>query len=70
MNLKLYVAFFLVILAVIFVFQNFEVVEISFLFWTARMSRALLILLILVIGIVIGWSMCGYAGYRRRRPGQ
>lgn len=45
----------LIALVVIFVLQNTQVVEFHFLAWTISMSRALLLLLTFVIGIVVGW---------------
>ncbi len=50
--------FFLAVLAfllLLFVLQNIAPVEIQFLFWSARMSRSILMLAMLLIGIVIGW---------------
>jgi len=38
----------------IFVFQNTQVVEVKFLFWTLTMSRALVLLITLAIGLVGG----------------
>lgn len=42
------------ILGVVFIAQNTEVVEISFLFWTISISRALMVLVVLTIGIMLG----------------
>ena len=42
------------ILVVIFILQNTEIVEISFLFWTISISRALVVLLVFIIGIIVG----------------
>lgn len=42
-------------LVVIFVLQNTQVVEVRFLFWTLSMSRALMLLGTLAIGLVGGW---------------
>jgi len=39
----------------LFVFQNIGVVEIRFLFWSASVSRSLLLLIVLVVGVVVGW---------------
>lgn len=43
-------------LLVVFVAQNYETVEIKFLFWAFTTSRAIILFLTLVIGIVMGWS--------------
>ena len=44
----------LLALVVIFVLQNTEVVEVRLLAWTISMSRALMILATLLIGVVAG----------------
>ncbi len=42
------------ILMVIFIFQNIDVVVINFLFWSLSISRALMIFLVFLMGIVLG----------------
>ena len=41
----------------VFVVQNTQVVEVNFLFWTLSMSRALILLITLAIGLVGGWML-------------
>lgn len=41
----------------VFVVQNTQVVEVKFLVWTLSMSRALLLLITLAIGLVGGWLL-------------
>ena len=60
MNLKLILIFSLIALGAIFIVQNVEIVELSFLFWTISMSRALMFVFLLIIGIVIGWLLHGH----------
>lgn len=67
MNIKLIFILILTGLAVIFIIQNVAPAEITFLFWSMSMSRALLIFFVLVIGIVIGWFLHSYYGYRRTK---
>ena len=55
--------------ALVFIIQNVAAVEVNFLLWTVSMSRALLILFTLAIGILIGWIMHSYYSYRRSKPG-
>jgi uncharacterized integral membrane protein len=43
------------LLLVIFAVQNYEIVKIQFLFWSFQTSRAIVILLTLFTGIIIGW---------------
>lgn len=65
MNLRLALILILSSLAVVFVAQNTVVVEISFLYWRASMSSALLIFFTLVIGFILGWFLHGYLLYRK-----
>jgi len=51
------------ILVVLFTLQNTETVPISFLFWEFRISRALMILMIFVVGVLVGIS----SNYLKRR---
>jgi putative membrane protein len=44
-------------LVLIFVFQNIQVVEVRFLFWTVSMSRALILIGTLAIGLIGGWLL-------------
>lgn len=62
-NLKVYAGLGLLILVVLFTLQNTETVPISFLFWEFRISRALMILMIFVIGVLVGIS----SNYLKRR---
>jgi len=67
MNLKMLIVLILAGLAVLFIIQNVAVVEIQLLFWAVQISRSLLILLLLAIGIIIGWFLHGYVRHRRNR---
>jgi len=68
MNVRAALTLLLTVLSVVFVLQNTEVVGIRFLFWTLSMSRVLLVLLFLAVGVLIGWLLHGLldAGRRRR----
>ena len=68
MNAKLITILILAGLAVLFIIQNVTVVEITFLFWSIQMSRALMMFLLLAIGVVIGWFLHGVLGHRQTRP--
>jgi len=67
MTLKLVITLALAFLMSVFVLQNTTVVEIRFLFWTLSMSRALLIVLLLVIGMVLGWLARSLRVMRHKR---
>jgi uncharacterized integral membrane protein len=67
MSFRLISILVIVALALIFVLQNVAAVEVNFLTWTVSMSRALLILITLAIGFVLGWLLHSYAAYRKSR---
>ena len=54
-KLKLVIGILALILMVIFVFQNMEVVSVSFLIWSLEASRVIIYLAIFLIGALIGW---------------
>ena len=60
MNTKLVVTLVLIALAAIFIVQNAEVVELRFLFWTMAMSRALMFVFLMLLGVGIGWALRGH----------
>ena len=67
MNVKLIIGIILAGLAVVFIIQNASVIELRFLFWKLAMSGALLMILILSTGIVLGWLLRGIFGRRKKR---
>lgn len=67
MTLRLILTLALVFLVTVFVLQNTAVVEIRFLFWTLAMSRALLIVVLLSIGVLLGWLGRSLGLLRRKR---
>ena len=69
MNFKIGLVAVLALFALIFVAQNIDVVTVSFLFWEMSMSRAVLLLFPLLIGIIIGWLLHGYLSYRKDKKG-
>ena len=48
-----------------FVIQNTTVMNLRFLFWKLSMSGALMMLLILSVGIILGWLL--HSGFRKRK---
>jgi uncharacterized integral membrane protein len=54
------------ILALIFIFQNMENVDVTFLAWTITTSRAVILLIILAIGFIVGWAVGSIGRWRRR----
>lgn len=54
MRFKSKVSLALVVLLLIFLFQNTQVVSIRFLFWELSMSRIILLSLVALIGFMVG----------------
>lgn len=65
MNFKMMSFAVLATLSILFVVQNIAVVEIRFLFWSLKISQALFVFLLLVIGNVMGWVLHGYYTHRK-----
>jgi len=63
MNAKLILGIILAGMAAVFIIQNVTSVDSTFLFWTVSMSRALLMLLILSLGFILGWLL--HSNFRR-----
>lgn len=55
MSKKHIVLIIIVALVIVFVIQNTEAVEVWFIAWKVSMSRALLLLLTFLVGIIAGW---------------
>ena len=65
-NLKFIISLLLVIVVLIFSIQNIEAVEIQFLLWQFSIPRAMLIVILLGIGFVIGMLFHSLVFHRRR----
>ncbi|NNC67088.1 MAG: LapA family protein [Gammaproteobacteria bacterium] len=64
MNLKFGIIIFLAALIGLFVLQNIEQVQVSFLFWSISMSRAIMLFFVILTGIAIGWLLRGHFMHR------
>jgi len=67
MTFKLVLVLIFASLAAIFIIQNVAAVEVTFLFWSISMSRALLVFFTLVAGIILGWFLNTYYSYRKAK---
>lgn len=56
----------ILLLVTIFALQNAVIVTLRLFFWEIEMSRALMVFVLLLIGIVVGWLLRGHYG----RPGK
>ncbi len=54
------------ILALIFIFQNMENIDVTFLAWTVTTSRAVILLIILAAGFIVGWAVGSIGRWRRK----
>jgi putative membrane protein len=65
-SIKFIISLLLIIAVLIFSIQNMAAVEIQFLLWSFSIPRALLIMILLGVGLVIGMLFYSIA-FRRRR---
>jgi len=65
-SIKSIISLLLIIAVLIFSIQNIAAVEIQFLLWSFSIPRALLIIILLGVGFVIGMLFYSIA-FRRRR---
>jgi len=66
MNAKLVVSLVVACLVVIFIVQNMAVVKVNILFWSLSMSRSLLVIVLVGVGMLVGWLLNSYVSYRHR----
>ena len=55
MKMRLIATIGLLLLVIVFMVQNAAIVEIKLMVWDVAMPRSLLVLMMLLIGVVIGW---------------
>ena len=59
MSVKKIIILILFALVLIFVIQNVEIVEVRLLVWKVSISRSLMLLGTLIIGLIAGWVLKG-----------
>ncbi len=69
MKYKLFAVMALLLLVLIFIIQNAAIVDISIFFWTIKVSRILLMFIILIIGIIAGYFLNSYIRHRSMSDG-
>lgn len=67
MKFKVIASVLLAGFALVFIFQNINVVNIRFLFWTLALSRSLLMFSFLLIGLALGWFLHNYSMQRKQK---
>jgi len=55
------------ILVIIFMVQNVDVVEIKFLAWDMQIPRAIMILIVFILGISVGYVVHGIRVRKKRK---
>lgn len=55
------------VLVIIFMIQNVETVDIKFLAWSATIPRAIMVLVVFVVGIFLGWAVKGIGNLKKRK---
>lgn len=66
-QVKAAIVLVLVAAAIVFAIQNVAIVEVQFLVWSFSMSRALLIVALLAVGIVVGFIISSLLALKRKR---
>lgn len=66
MNFKLLAGVVLIALVISFTLQNTEIVNIALLFWSVSMSRAVMIFIVFLVGLISGWLLHSYSRHRKR----
>ena len=65
-DIRVWVTIGILGLVVLFTLQNVVTVEVTFLFWTVKLPRAILLFVVLAIGILLGWILKSV--HRHPRP--
>jgi uncharacterized integral membrane protein len=66
MRIKLVTACAVLVLLLVFALQNAAVIDIRFFWWDIRISRSLLIFVVLLTGVVLGWFTGSMVRLRKR----
>lgn len=53
----------LLVLVLLFAVQNLAIVQVQFLFWSMSMPQALLVVLLLVVGFLLGWIVSSFGSH-------
>ena len=67
MRFKIILSLILASLVLVFIIQNFSVIDIRFLFWTLAISRSLLMFILFLIGLILGCSLHSYSIHSRKK---
>ena len=70
MKVKLALIALLAFLVFVFVTQNTDMVQVTFLVWSIEISLVLLVFMMFLAGIAIGWLLNSYLRFSRSRKRQ
>ena len=56
-NIRLWVTIAILGVVVLFTIQNIVTVQVTFMFWTIELPRAMLLFIVFVLGILLGWVL-------------
>jgi uncharacterized integral membrane protein len=65
--MKFIIGIIIGILVIIFMVQNVEVVEIAFLPWSIHLPRAIMILIVFVLGLGVGYVARGVRTRKKKK---
>ena len=65
-KLKGLAALLLLLVVLVFTFQNTDVIKVRFLGWTLDLSQALMIFATFTAGLLLGWAASGFLRLRGR----
>ena len=66
-GLKVIIILILLAFVAVFTFQNTAVMQVHFLFWSASMSAALMLIFALIFGIIIGMLISFFNTHKKKK---
>lgn len=67
MQRNLIINLLLILIVIIFAVQNYEMIDIMLFFWPVEVSKALLVIIVLLIGVLLGIFASTASAYRRKK---
>lgn len=64
-DIRVWVTIAILGLLTLFTLQNVVTVEVTFLFWTLTLPRAILLFLVFAAGVLVGWILKSAHGHPR-----
>lgn len=67
MQRNLIINLLLILIVIIFAVQNYEVIDIQLFFWPVKVSKAFLVILVLLIGVLLGVFTSTASAYKKKK---